>query len=216
MARYDHVVWDWNGTLFDDAWLCRDIVNGLLAQHGKPALSEQRYQEVFDFPVRDYYRRAGFDFSRVPYEILANRFIEQYETRRGECRLRNGAMESLQRCRGLNVTQSILSVYPQRSLAGIVEALGIRGFFASLYGLENHYAAGKVEIGRRMMRETGHFPQRTVLVGDTTHDWEVAQTLGIGCVLMPGGHHARARLETCGTIVKDSLAEAAAWILGGS
>jgi phosphoglycolate phosphatase len=36
-----------------------------------------------------------------------------------------------------------------------------------------------------------------ILVGDTRHDYEVAQALGIGCVLVEGGHQSRERLVTC-------------------
>jgi len=213
MQRYSHVIWDWNGTLFDDAWLCREVVNGMLAARGKQALSEERYQEIFDFPVREYYRRAGFDFSVDPYEILANEFIEQYERRRGECRLRDGAREALGRISDAGIRQSILSAYPMHTLEDVVRSFDIRHYFTGLYGLDNHYAAGKKEIGKRMMAEAGYDPKQVILAGDTTHDFEVALALGVDCVLMPGGHHARGRLEQCGTKVVESIPDMLSAIL---
>ena len=45
------MIWDWNGTLLDDAWLCREIMNGQLRKRGLPVLSVERYEAIFDFPV---------------------------------------------------------------------------------------------------------------------------------------------------------------------
>ncbi|MBD3392014.1 MAG: HAD hydrolase-like protein [Chitinivibrionales bacterium] len=205
VTGHTNIIWDWNGTLFDDAWLCRSVVNGLLARRGKPTLDEQRYQEVFDFPVRDYYRRAGFDFDEEPYEVLATEFIEEYERRRHECGLREGAQEVVARCAGAGLKQHILSAYAQHTLEDVVGSFGIRHFFAAVHGLDNHYASGKEQIAAAMMAETGLDASRTVLVGDTTHDYDVARAIGVSCVLMPGGHHSRARLETCGVDMVDSL-----------
>ncbi|MDH5646585.1 MAG: hypothetical protein OEZ01_11285, partial [Candidatus Heimdallarchaeota archaeon] len=35
-TRYEHIIWDWNGTLLDDAWLCVEIMNSMLAK--RPAI----------------------------------------------------------------------------------------------------------------------------------------------------------------------------------
>jgi len=43
--NFKHIIWDWNGTLFDDAWLCVEITNGLLKKYGLPTMSTDHYQE---------------------------------------------------------------------------------------------------------------------------------------------------------------------------
>ena len=58
LRTYRHLIWDWNGTLLDDAWLCREIMNGQLRRRGLPELSAERYEQIFDFPVEKYYRDA--------------------------------------------------------------------------------------------------------------------------------------------------------------
>ena len=47
LPPYRHLIWDWNGTLLDDAWLCREIMNGQLRRRGLPELSTERYEEKF-------------------------------------------------------------------------------------------------------------------------------------------------------------------------
>jgi hypothetical protein len=67
---YSDIVWDWNGTLLDDAWLCREIMNEQLITRGLPALSMQRYGAIFGFPVKTYYeaRRHEASLSTIPCE----------------------------------------------------------------------------------------------------------------------------------------------------
>lgn len=69
MAQTQLVLWDWNGTLLNDLQLSIQALNRLLAENGYPQQFDTRaYRKIFGFPIQDYYRRAGFDFSRHPYD----------------------------------------------------------------------------------------------------------------------------------------------------
>ena len=76
--KYTHLLWDFNGTVFDDIEACRLSVNSMLAARGLPTLTVEDYREVFDFPVKDYYARVGFDFDREPFEVLAPIWVAEY------------------------------------------------------------------------------------------------------------------------------------------
>ena len=86
-TRYKHIIWDWNGTLLDDAKLCVDIMNVVLSRRNMPVISLRQYQELFDFPVVDYYVKLGFDFEKESFEIVGTEFIDYYEERRHEANL---------------------------------------------------------------------------------------------------------------------------------
>ena len=58
MENVNTIIWDWNGTLLNDTELCKNIVNNLLRERGKELLSTERYKEIFNFPVKDYYAKA--------------------------------------------------------------------------------------------------------------------------------------------------------------
>jgi len=203
-ALYRHIIWDWNGTLFDDAWLCVEIINDLLARRGMPTVDSISYEEQFTFPVKDYYRAVGFDFARVPFEQLAAEFMEQYDRRRFECRLQPGARQVLDALATRGCRQSILSAYEQSRLDEMVAFMGLQGFFTRLLGLNDYYSAGKLDLGRRFLTEID-LPGEAVLIGDSLHDAEVAEAMGIACVLIPCGHYSRARLSANGNRVLDSL-----------
>ena len=49
--KYNHIVWDWNGTLLDDLWLCIDAINSVLDSRGMNKVDETSYRKIFTFPV---------------------------------------------------------------------------------------------------------------------------------------------------------------------
>lgn len=207
-----HVVWDWNGTLIDDAWLCLEVMNEVLARRGLPLLTPERYASIFRFPVRAYYAELGFDFAADPFEVVGTEFIGRYHERDHECALRPGARSLLEALSDTGVSQWVLSASRRAGLRHQAARLEVDQFFAELMGLDDHYAAGKVELGRDWLARSGAPPDRVVLVGDTDHDAEVARELGIRCILVPSGHQSRDRLEGTGAPVVASLE--AVWALG--
>lgn len=205
--KYEYLIWDWNGTLFDDAWLCVEVMNQLLRRRKLPLLTPERYQEIFGFPVIDYYRRAGFDFSVEPFFTISTEFIGEYERRRPECGLRPGSLALLQHNYQRRLPQAILSASKQALLEAALAQFGIRELFVTAVGLDNHHASGKLELGRQLVAEIGHRPGDILLIGDTVHDYEVAQAMGVDCWLIPSGHQDYRRLAASGARVIESLAE---------
>ena len=60
--KYQHIVWDWNGTLLDDLWLCIDSINSVLSSRNMKLVNKKSYRSIFTFPVIKYYEILGFDF----------------------------------------------------------------------------------------------------------------------------------------------------------
>lgn len=204
---YKHIIWDWNGTLLDDVWLCIDIMNTMLQKRDKPPIDRDQYTELFDFPVKTYYHKVGLDFLQEPFEALAAEYIHEYDNRQLECALCQDAHAALNRCQQQGITQSILSACHQERLEQIVDAYHLRPFFMHLSGLQDVYAASKTANGKALVKTLGIPAHDVLLVGDTIHDFEVAQALGIDCILIDGGHHSRRKLESTRTMIKDSLHE---------
>ena len=194
-SRYRHIVWDWNGTLLDDLDYSIEVMNGLLRRRDLPLLDRIRYHTLFDFPVRDYYARLGFNPALDSFEQLSVEFISDYDARRLDTRLHQGAAEILAAAGQAGLTQSILSAYRQETLREIVDHFGLTGHFIRLTGLDNIFAHSKAELGRAWIAELGLPPGDVLMVGDTLHDLDVAAEMGGDCVLVAAGHHPEARLR---------------------
>lgn len=194
LRRYRHVIWDWNGTLLDDVDLSIDIVNGMLRRRGLRTMDRQRYHAVFDFPVRNYYAAVGLDATEESFRALSVEFIGEYDRRRLEAPLQPGAEDVLDAVLARGLTQSILSAYRHETLCEIVGHFGLTSRFVRLAGLDNIYAHSKAELGRACIGELGVPAGEVLLIGDTLHDFDVAQEIGVDCVLVAHGHHPLDRL----------------------
>lgn len=205
-GRYRHVIWDWNGTLLDDVVLCVDVMNAMLRARGMPEVATEVYRESFDFPVRDYYRKLGFDFVAEPYEALAEEYISAYNARVPECTLHPEVTRILEAVSRQGAEQYLLSAHEQRALVQALEFFGIAGWFREVVGQSDNHAAGKIAAGRSLIERLDLDRSGAVLIGDTVHDHEVASALGIDCILVCHGHHSRTRLAAVHDRLLDTLA----------
>lgn len=205
MKGYEHVIWDWNGTLLDDVGLCVDVMNRMLRARGMAALDAAYYRQIFAFPVKKYYQILGFDLVAEPFERLAAEYCMEYDARVTECTLHAEAIDALNLFSSQGVGQSILSSHEHETLLKALRSFEVDGYFEEVVGLSDRYAAGKIEAGHELISRLGIDPADTVLVGDTEHDHEVAAALGSKCILVANGHHSNRRLRAVHDDVIESL-----------
>lgn len=214
--RYTHVLWDWNGTLLNDVDFCVQTIDLMLAKRGLPVLgSLAAYHAVFRFPVIDYYREAGFDLEREPFEELAVEYMALYHHPEAVARyaLHSDATTVLHDLSVRGLTQVVLSASERTNLLLQMSPFHITDCFDEILGISDIYARGKTEIGQAYMARND--VGRAVLIGDTTHDYEVARALGADCLLVARGHQSRETLQGCGVPVLESLLEAAERVFEG-
>jgi phosphoglycolate phosphatase len=189
-----HIFWDWNGTLLDDAGICISSMNQMLDKRGMPLLSRERYQEVFTFPVIDYYRRIGWDFEQISWDEVAFEFIDLYLGKLDTAPLHGPALATLDYMKGKGYRQSILSAMEEQALLDSVRKKNIHRYFERIAGIGDHYAFSKIDIAVSLMNELNLDAKQVCLIGDTIHDLEVAQHLQCRCILVSGGHQSYERL----------------------
>jgi phosphoglycolate phosphatase len=195
LLKYEHIIWDWNGTLFNDVELCVDIMNGLLQRFQLPKLTIDKYQSIFTFPVEKYYEKAGLDLQKNSFQKLGKEWMDEYESRKPEASLHYKASEILREAGNSNIGQSILSAYSQDTLTEMLHNFNIHEYFQNAIGLDHIYATGKLELGKELLQKIDVPKEKIVLVGDTLHDFEVAEELGIDHILIASGHQSFERLR---------------------
>lgn len=193
--NYKHIIWDWNGTMLDDVFLCCDIMNNILKRRNMKTISLDYYREIFTFPVRDYYKIVGLPLDNGSFEKLSVEFIDEYEARKNECRLYPGVKDVLEFFASKAIGQSVLSAYSQHTLEEIITTFGLRNYFQKIIGLNNIYAAGKIENGKKWIKELDLKKGEVLLIGDSVHDFEVAEEIGAEVVLISAGHQTAGKLK---------------------
>jgi phosphoglycolate phosphatase len=181
------IIWDWNGTLLDDVDACVQAVNILLGKRKMQTINREIYRDVFAFPVIDYYKAIGFNLERESFEDLAGEYVSHYLDIAKTARLQEGAANILQRFKSQGCRQIILSAMETSALKKQIERYGLLRYFDIILGSENIQAHGKISIAQDYFQKTGH-PTHAVMIGDTYHDYEVANALGCRCALVKNGH----------------------------
>ena len=115
-TKYQHIIWDWNGTLLNDAWLFVDIMNGILKKYNMGNITIKKYRDIFEFPIKKYYETLGFDLNNNSFEKFGTEFITAYKKRKYEASLYPKVKSILSKLLSKNIHHSILSAGEQNLL----------------------------------------------------------------------------------------------------
>ncbi len=193
--KYKHILWDWNGTLLDDRWLCVESINRILKRRRMPPILEKTYKETFCFPVIKYYKTLGFDFIKESFKDLSSEFIEYYKDNFYRLNLHTNSELILKKIKETRIKQSILSASKQEILEENIKFFNLEKYFNKIVGINNHYASGKIDAAFQIVDLIKTNSSDILLVGDTVHDSEVAEKIDSDCILIDQGYVNRQRLE---------------------
>ncbi len=189
------LIWDWNGTILDDAALCLELENEVLRERNMPEITEAWYMAHFSFPIRAYYEMMGYTFEHESYEAVSEVFMRRYRERYTECSLREGVVDILREAKARGTTQTLLSVTQQDDLVEQAKRLGVTPYFSEILGQDDILGVSKVDRAKAYLKRLGIDPKDALFIGDTDHDAEAANAVGCPCALLLGGHQSRAVLE---------------------
>lgn len=206
------VFWDWNGTLVNDTSALCETFNHVVRTRGGTPVSIDRYRELYRHPVRGMYEDAGLNFDIHPFEQLAQAWHDHYPQYASSVQLHVDTLSTLEALQAGGYRQMVLSALPQEMLGGMVESFGITRFFEQITGVSDTHGTGKIPEGRFLLSETKASPSDVTLIGDSSHDAEVAKALAINCVLIARGAESRSRLENNGYPVLESFSSLATYL----
>lgn len=214
-----HIVWDWNGTLFDDLDLVVQSVNHGLEGFSANPIDLDAYRSHYTRPVKLFYDRLiGRVISPDEWIAVDRVFHDAYRAALDQARLTADAAQALTTVASGGHTQSLLSMFPHLDLIPLVERLGISEFFDRIDGLsEGNPGDLKAEYLERHLRAliATEDPRSVVVIGDTPDDAIAASHVGARPILYDGGSHHRSDLEATGAVVASTLVAAVALALNG-
>lgn len=207
LSEISTILWDWNGTLLNDMSLCIRSMNKLLKKRKLPLLCSDRYLEIFNFPVKDYYQKLGFDFTLENFEIPAEEFIVHYNEGISRVPLFDDVCNTLTFFNQKGIRQYIISAMEHNALLESVESRKILLYFEKVSGINDNLAYGKTDLAKKLINDEAIDLSRSIFVGDTLHDAEVAKEINVKNILISRGHQHRNRLIKTGNPVLNSLSE---------
>lgn len=207
--RADHVVWDWNGTLFADNDAVLAAVNRVCADFGHAAVTLEHWRDTFSRPIKDCYERMfGRPLTPADWDRIDLLYHDEYRGAMDLCELATGVPDHLA---ALRHTQSLLSMWFHDELVPLVARFGLDELFTRVDGLKTAGDGGsKAEHLAAHLDALELRPHQVVLVGDVADDADAARRVGAQVVLVATGTSSRRVLERTGAPVADSIAEALA------
>lgn len=206
MKNPKHIIWDWNGTLQDDVLAAVVGINVLLKQRGMPLVDIQKHRELFSFPARNYYIALGFDLEKENWDEMSNTFIKAFLAE-PSTDLFDWTIPTLSYFKEHSVGMSLVSAAELKTLIKSVEKYGILHYFDNIVGLTDHGAGSKAENAKSLVSTFDIPLDEIYLIGDTSHDKEVADYVGCNCILVESGYESRERLLKSGAKVIPSIKE---------
>ena len=183
MEKY--IFLDFNGTVLDDVDLCFNLLNEMLYEKEKITVDLEGYKNIFDFPIIKYYVAAGFDFSKYTFEELANYFIVEYRRRtETETKIFEDLPLFAKMLKEVGYKIVICSASQKPLLLEQLAFFGILDLFDDVIGLDNHYAASKLELAKNYVKNQNVDFEKSFFIGDTTHDAEVGKECGLNVILV--------------------------------
>lgn len=216
-----HVIWDWNGTLFDDLPIVVEAVNACLLSRGEPPIDNVTYRVRFVRPLNLFYEGLlGHPVDDAMLAALDDIFQDAYWDGFESADLRTDARAAVMRVAGRGATQSVASMLWHDMLVPTVKGFGLDEYMLALDGnrgtageTKQEHMVGHVDRLRRMYPGLQH--SSMTVIGDITDDARAARAAGVQCVLFDGGSQTRRALEAEGFPVAESLVEAVSYALDG-
>lgn len=211
MNDIKYIFFDFNGTILNDVELCLDLLNEKLIDQNKDTLTLDEYKHVFKFPIRQYYMDAGLDFNIESYESMADKFIAKYTPRSLTCGLYPNVVPTLKYLKEKGIKLIILSASEMNNLNYQVNSYGIAHYFDAILGINNIYAESKTGIGIKYIENNNINKKECIFVGDTLHDFEIANEMSIEPILVTCGHQAFDVLRSSGAVIINDIGDLRGW-----
>ena len=204
-SKIKHIIWDWNGTLINDAWLFVELMNEELKKRSLPLINIKKYRQEFTFPVKKYYENLGFNFKKEDFKKVGYHFIQSFIKRRFEASLFKNSKKILHQINRLGISQTIISAQENQLLNETIIYYKIEHYFKAISGIAHYYADSKIEIATQQRTLINCKDNEILMVGDSMHDYEVATKLNLKCILFSGGHYEKNRLLKANCIIIDDV-----------
>lgn len=211
--QFDLIVFDWDGTLYDSTALIVGCIQSACADLGLPVPGRQQAAYVIGMGLHEALRHVAPDLSPERIPELGQRYRHHYIESQHALSLFDGTLDLLAM---LKQRQHWLAVATGKSRQGLNEALHhvqLRGVFDATRTADETRSKPHPQMLEELMRELGVEPERTLMIGDTTHDLQLAANAGTASIGVSYGAHDPQAFEAFPTrLVAHSVAELHDWL----
>ncbi len=215
--QFELLVFDWDGTLMDSAAAISESLQTACAELGLPVPSRERARYVIGLGLRDALTHVLPDLPESEYPRVLERFRVHFLQRDAGTTLFAGAADMLRELEGAGFMLAVATGKSRRGLDRALQATGLQGVFDATRCADEGFSKPHPGMLEAVMDRLATPPAATVMIGDTTHDLEMANAAGVAAVAVTYGAHAREALSLCKPLAMvDELQGLRRWLLARS
>jgi phosphoglycolate phosphatase len=211
--KFELLVFDWDGTLLDSAGAIVEAIQAACRDLDLPEPSDERARHVIGLGLSDALRHAVPDLPELHYPQMVDRYRYHYLSRDHDLQLFDGAVELIAE---LDSAGFILAVATGKSRLGLDRALktsGLGRYFQASRCADECFSKPHPQMLEELMEKFSMLPERTLMIGDTTHDLQMARNAGVAALAVDYGAHPAAALDALEPLARlHKVAELAAWL----
>ena len=213
MSRYDLVIFDWDGTLMDSTAVIAASLQEACRDVGCPVPTRDEALFVIGLNMADTFQRVVPSLDEQGRVQLANRYRHHFLAREHEAPLFEGVREMLADLHGRGRRLAVATGKARRGLDRALGATGLAPWFEATRCADEGFAKPHPGMLLMLLEMTGVEPARALMVGDTTHDLELAANAGVDAVAVSYGAHHEELLATRPSLARvGSVKELHGWL----
>ena len=212
--NFDLIAFDWDGTLFDSTAIIVRCIQEAVRDVGGTVPSEREAAYVIGLGLMQALAHAAPDVPRERYPLLGERYRHHYMAQQGRLSLFEGVLPMLQALRERGHVLTVATGKSRRGLDEALQSVELQGRFHGSRTADETAGKPHPRMLEELMAQVGVAPERTLMVGDTTHDLQMALNAGCASVAVSYGAHEPQGLHALGPrAVVHTVDELQRWLL---
>lgn len=190
------IIWDFNGTIIDDVDVAVKILNSILKElEYNILIDKDTYKDLFTFPVIEYYKNVGIDYNKHSFELVANLYHKYYNKYMIQAKINKHFYTLVDYFKSLGYKNVIISATREDILKKEISNYELNDYFDEIYGINDIYAHSKKDIANNWNNTSKLAKYEKIYIGDTVHDYEVANLINSKPYIICSGHQSKKILE---------------------
>lgn len=211
--QFDLLVFDWDGTLMDSAAAITASLRAACADVHLPVPSEQDARYVIGLGMNDAMKHILPDLDPRGYAPVLERYRHHFWQRDGDTTLFDGAAQAIRDLHDAGFLLAVATGKSRRGLDRALEATGLKDYFHVTRCADEGHSKPHPGMLQWLMSEADVMPEKTLMIGDTTHDLEMACAAQVACLGAAYGAHPRDSLLPYNPLAcLNSFSEVHAWL----
>ena len=215
LRRFDLIAFDWDGTLYDSTQIIVRCIQAAVVDVGGQKPSDEQAAYVIGMALMPALAHAAPDVPKDKYPLLGDRYRHHYAKHHEDLSLFEGILPMLQALRERQHTLTVATGKSRKGLDDALHQVEIRGMFDGSRTADETAGKPNPRMLHELMAEFGVPPERTLMIGDTTHDLEMAHNAGCASVAVSYGAHGTSDFGRWKPLaVAHNVSELHDWLIG--